>query len=79
MTRFSSVIVFLCTVLIVAGQSCAKKLVHVAVLETKVLENAVPRSEKTFLTDELRAQAMLVLPDYMDFVVMTQENILSRN
>jgi hypothetical protein len=75
MTRFSSVIVFLCTVLIVAGQSCAKKLVHVAVLETKVLENAVSRSEKTFLTDELRAQAMLVLPDYMDFVVMTQENI----
>ena len=75
MTRFSSIFVFLCTVLIVAGQSYAKKLVHVAILETKVLENAISKSERAFLTDELRSQAMLVLPDYKDFIVMTQENI----
>ena len=48
---------------------------HVAVLETISENGVIGRSEKMFLTDELRKQAKNVLPEYMGFVVMTRENI----
>jgi uncharacterized protein (TIGR02145 family) len=48
---------------------------HVAVLETISEKGVIGRSEKMFLTDELRKQAKNVLPEYMGFVVMTRENI----
>ena len=48
---------------------------HVAVLETISENGVIGRSEKMFLTDELRKQAKNMLPEYMGFVVMTRENI----
>jgi len=48
---------------------------HVAVLETVSEKGVIGRSEKMFLTDELRKQAKNMLPEYMGFVVMTRENI----
>ena len=54
----------------------AAQSVHVAVLETVSSEDAsISRSEKMFLTDELRSQAAKVLPANMGFVIMTRENI----
>ena len=48
---------------------------HVAVLETISEKGVIGRSEKMFLTDELRKRANVILPEYMGFVVMTRENI----
>lgn len=48
---------------------------HVAVLETVSERGVIGRSEKMFLTDNLRERAKTVLPAYMGYVIMTRENI----
>lgn len=48
---------------------------HVAVLETISEKGVIGRSEKMFLTDKIRERAKAVLPAYMDYVIMTRENI----
>lgn len=47
----------------------------VAVLETVSIDNAISPAECRFLTDELRAQAGVALPAYMNYTIMTRENI----
>ena len=47
----------------------------VAVLETIAIDSAITPSECHFLTDELRAQAGVALPPYMNYTIMTRENI----
>ncbi|MCQ2098313.1 MAG: hypothetical protein MJY87_10290 [Fibrobacter sp.] len=47
----------------------------VAVMETISVDNDIEYSERLFLTDKLRDRAKKVLPAYMDFVIMTRENI----
>ena len=48
---------------------------HVAVLETVSEKGVIGRSEKMFLTDNLRERAKTILPAYMGYVIMTRENI----
>lgn len=64
--------IFLFTFLLV---SMASATTHVAVLETISEKDVIGRSEKMFLTDELRKRANAILPEYMGFIVMTRENI----
>ena len=47
----------------------------VAVLETVSIDKAITPAECRFLTDELRAQAGAALPAYMNYTIMTRENI----
>jgi uncharacterized protein (TIGR02145 family) len=47
----------------------------VAVLETVSIDKAITPAECRFLTDELRAQAGAALPSYMNYTIMTRENI----
>lgn len=51
--------------------------VHVAVLETIASQDALGLSERQYLTDELRAQAVRALPAEMNFTIMTRENIIA--
>src|SRR5574344_1100823 len=51
--------------------------VHVAVLETISSQNALGLSERQYLTDELRAQAVKALPAELNFTIMTRENIIA--
>lgn len=48
---------------------------YVAVVETAAENGVIGRSERMFLTDKLRERAKKVLPEYMDYVIMTRENI----
>ena len=64
--------IFLFTFLLVSVVSATT---HVAVLETISEKGVIGRSEKMFLTDELRKRANVILPEYMGFVIMTRENI----
>lgn len=64
--------IFLFTFLLASAVSATT---HVAVLETISEKGVIGRSEKMFLTDELRKRANVILPEYMGFVVMTRENI----
>lgn len=48
---------------------------YVAVVETIAENGAIGHSERLFLTDKLRERAKKVLPEYMDYVIMTRENI----
>ena len=55
---------------------CAHSMAaFVAVLETVSIDDAINVSECRFLTDELRTQAAAALPAYMDYTIMTRENI----
>lgn len=55
---------------------CAHSMAaFVAVLETVSIDGAINVSECRFLTDELRTQAAAALPAYMDYTIMTRENI----
>ena len=47
----------------------------IAVLETVSIDKALTPAECRFLTDELRAQAGAALPAYMNYTIMTRENI----
>ena len=47
----------------------------IAILETTSIDEIITLSEKRFLTDELRAQAGEALPAYMNYTIMTRENI----
>lgn len=66
---------FLMTITLFAGISLAAT--HVAVLETVSEKDVMGRSEKMFLTDKLRERANAVLPAYLDYIVMTRENIIA--
>ena len=66
---------FLMTITLFAGISLTAT--HVAVLETVSEKDVMGRSEKMFLTDKLRERANAVLPAYLDYIVMTRENIVA--
>lgn len=48
---------------------------HVAVLETIGASGSLSREERLVLTDKLRQIAVVCLPNYMGFSIMTRENI----
>lgn len=48
---------------------------YVAVLEVIAENKELSYSELQYLTDKLRERASVVLPSYMDYVIMTRENI----
>lgn len=48
---------------------------HVAVLETISPQGVLDVSDRQYLTDELRAQAVKALPAELNFTIMTRENI----
>lgn len=50
---------------------------HVAVLETISPQGALDVSDRQYLTDELRAQAVRALPAELNFTIMTRENIIA--
>ena len=63
-------------ILLLALVLCANSFAaFVAVLETISVDSAITASECRFLTDELRAQAGAALPAYMNYTIMTRENI----
>src|SRR5574344_1785268 len=50
---------------------------HVAVLETISPQGVLDVSDRQYLTDELRAQAVRALPAELNFTIMTRENIIA--
>lgn len=74
MSRFRSILLFSIMAVALAVPSFAKN-VFVAVLETVTFGTSISKAESVFLTDKLRSQAVQVLPDYKNFVIMTSENI----
>lgn len=52
-----------------------EKNTFVAVVETRSTQNALKYEDCLFLTDKLRERAKKVLPAYMNYVIMTRENI----
>ena len=64
--------IFICAILCLCLNSFAT---FIAVLETVSIDKALTPTECRFLTDELRAQAGAALPAYMNYTIMTRENI----
>ena len=64
-------------IILLAALAIPALATHVAVLETIVSDSVLQSSERLYLTDVLRSEAVSILPAEQDYVIMTRENIQS--